>query len=111
MTPKARILAAAADDIRAFCMSNADAAQASRYARFFTEGYDPYGIPKETWEANRLRFYDQYRDRRLLRSPTCCRCETNSTGRHFSASVPGSSAGCGTGHTQMSSAASFWAPV
>lgn len=63
MTPKTRILALAAADIRAFCAENASAEQAARYARFFREGYDPYGIPKETWEANRLRFYEQYRDR------------------------------------------------
>ena len=63
MTPKTKILATAAADIRAFCAANANAAQAARYAKFFTEGYDPYGITKEVWEANRLRFYEQYRDR------------------------------------------------
>jgi hypothetical protein len=52
--PKTNILAAAAAEIRAFC-----AAHAARYAIFFREGYDPYGIPKEIWEANRLRFYEQ----------------------------------------------------
>jgi 3-methyladenine DNA glycosylase AlkD len=61
--PKSKILAAAAAEIRAFCAANANAAQAARYARFFTEGYDPYGITKGIWEANRLRFYEQYRDR------------------------------------------------
>ena len=63
MTTKNRILAAAAADIRAFCAANADPARAARYARFFTEGYDAYGIPKDAWEANRLRFYEQYRNR------------------------------------------------
>ncbi len=63
MAPKTRMLAAIAGEIRAFCAANADAAQAARYARFFTEGYDPYGIPKEVWEADRLRFYEQYHER------------------------------------------------
>jgi len=63
VTTKSKILSAAAAEIRAFCSANADAAQAARYARFFKEGYDPYGISKEIWEANRLRFYDLYRDR------------------------------------------------
>ena len=63
MTPKTKILAKAVADVRAFCKEHADAAQAARYARFFTEGYDPYGITKEIWEANDRRFYEQYRER------------------------------------------------
>jgi 3-methyladenine DNA glycosylase AlkD len=63
MMVKTKTIAAAAAEIRAFCAASADAAQAARYAKFFTEGYDPYGIPKDTWEANRLRFYEQYRDK------------------------------------------------
>ncbi|MBN2329354.1 MAG: hypothetical protein JXR73_19590 [Candidatus Omnitrophica bacterium] len=34
-------------EIRRFCESKADEKQAQRYARFFTEGYDAYGISSE----------------------------------------------------------------
>jgi 3-methyladenine DNA glycosylase AlkD len=53
-------------DIRAFCARHASRAEARRYARFFTEGYDPYGIDKATWEANAARFYDAFRERFTL---------------------------------------------
>jgi len=51
----------ALSDIRSFCAKHANKAQAERYRKFFTEGYDPYGIPKDTWEANRLVFFERYR--------------------------------------------------
>jgi hypothetical protein len=53
MTRKTALLSAAAAEIRAFCIENANQAQAKRYERFFNEGYDAYGIPKDVWEANR----------------------------------------------------------
>ena len=61
--PKANTLKKALREVRAFCAEHADAALVARYARFFREGYDAYGISKEIWEANRRRFYEQYRDR------------------------------------------------
>ncbi len=62
MTRKAGVLAAALADIRAFCQQHADEVQAQRYTRFFTEGYDAYGISKDVWEANETRFFEKYRD-------------------------------------------------
>lgn len=48
-------------EVRAFCRANADPAVVAKYAKYFKEGYDGYGIGKEVWEANRTRFYDKYR--------------------------------------------------
>ena len=41
-------------EVRAFCEANADPDRARRYARFFTEGYDAYGVDYRTpsWELN-----------------------------------------------------------
>ena len=63
MAKKAAILEPALAEIREFCADNSSEANAKRYARFFTEGYDAYGIPKEVWESNRSRFYHKYQDR------------------------------------------------
>ena len=60
-------VSAALADIRDFCRSHADPEQAERYRRFFTEGYDPHGVRKEAFEANRLTFYERYRDRLSLK--------------------------------------------
>ncbi len=57
-----KILNNAVTEIRAFCQANADPAVVKKYAKYFKEGYDGYGIGKEVWEANRTRFYDKYRN-------------------------------------------------
>jgi 3-methyladenine DNA glycosylase AlkD len=61
------VVSAALADIRAFCQAHADPVQADRYRRFFTEGYDPYGVGKEVFEANRLAFYERYKDQLSLK--------------------------------------------
>ena len=43
-----------AEDIRTYCRANADKAQVKKYARFFTEGYDAYGLSKEAFQ-NKVR--------------------------------------------------------
>jgi 3-methyladenine DNA glycosylase AlkD len=60
-------VSAAVADIRAFCQAHSDPAQADRYRRFFTEGYDPYGVGKEVFAANRLTFYERYKDQLSLK--------------------------------------------
>jgi len=57
---------AAVDEIRAFCQGNADPRMVTKYAKYFKEGYDGYGIAKEVWEENGTRFYEKYRDRLTL---------------------------------------------
>lgn len=49
-------------EIRSFCLANADEKQAARYARYFKEGYDPYGIAGDLWKNHELDFYNAYRD-------------------------------------------------
>jgi 3-methyladenine DNA glycosylase AlkD len=62
LTESSDVLAKAFAEIRAFCVQHADPAIVAKYSRYFTEGYDGYGISKETWEVNRLLFYDRYRE-------------------------------------------------
>jgi 3-methyladenine DNA glycosylase AlkD len=43
--PARRTIAAAiSDEVRSFCLANADPQRARRYTRYFTEGYDAYGV-------------------------------------------------------------------
>lgn len=63
MPGKDALLHKVAGEMREFCAANANKAQAKKYARFFTAGYDAYGVSKEIWETNRTRFYKTYKDR------------------------------------------------
>jgi len=57
-------LAAAVEEIRAFCASNADPAIVKKYAKYFKEGYDGYGVSREIWESPaRKQLSDGYRER------------------------------------------------
>ena len=38
------------EEIRSFCRTNADEAVVKKYSRYFKEGYDAYGVPKEKYE-------------------------------------------------------------
>jgi 3-methyladenine DNA glycosylase AlkD len=40
-------------EIHAFCEAHADARQVARYARYFREGYDAYGVHQDVWEAQK----------------------------------------------------------
>jgi 3-methyladenine DNA glycosylase AlkD len=40
-------------EIRAFCEAHADARQVARYARYFKEGYDAYGVHQDVWEQQK----------------------------------------------------------
>jgi len=40
-------------EIRKFCRNNADQARVRKYARFFTEGYDAYGVDPKLMERQR----------------------------------------------------------
>jgi 3-methyladenine DNA glycosylase AlkD len=56
-TKKLRAIAA---DFREFCAANADEERARRYDRYFTEGYDAWGIPKEVWEEKKDELIERY---------------------------------------------------
>jgi len=49
-----------ASEFRAFCKANADEQRAQRYDRYFTEGYDAWGIPKEIWEQKKAELIELY---------------------------------------------------
>jgi 3-methyladenine DNA glycosylase AlkD len=51
-----------ASKIRSFCAENANEKLASRYARFFTEGYDAYGLTKEAMEEHSKKFFEAYKE-------------------------------------------------
>ena len=49
-------------EIRDFCSTNADEKTAARYAKFFKEGYDAYGIDKDLWEQQKTYWIETYRE-------------------------------------------------
>jgi 3-methyladenine DNA glycosylase AlkD len=38
------------EEIRSYCQANADVANVKKYSRYFKEGYDAYGVPREKYE-------------------------------------------------------------
>ena len=54
-------LEAMVGEIRSFCGENADEKTVSRYARFFREGYDAYGLTKEEMEEYTKRFREAHK--------------------------------------------------
>jgi len=56
----ARKLEKIAADIRAFCRAHADPALAKKYAIYFKEGYDAYGVPGEATEKEKKRLREVY---------------------------------------------------
>lgn len=49
-------------EIRDFCIARADEKQAAKYARYFKEGYDAYGLPGDIWKEHEYHFYKAYKD-------------------------------------------------
>ncbi len=47
-------------EIRTFCLEHADEKQVEKYARFFTEGYDAYGVRKEIFFEEKDRFIEAH---------------------------------------------------
>ena len=54
----ARKLETIAEEIRAFCRRNADPALVKKYAIYFKEGYDAYGVPGAASEKEKKRLRD-----------------------------------------------------
>jgi len=48
--------------IRSFCLSNADQTIVKKYAHFFTEGYDAYGIEPKLLEKQREKWLIEWRE-------------------------------------------------
>ncbi|MGE5483545.1 MAG: DNA alkylation repair protein [Ignavibacteriales bacterium] len=49
-------------EIRDFCRANADESQAAKYSKYFQEGYDGYGVPRNVWEEHQYDFYKAHKD-------------------------------------------------
>jgi 3-methyladenine DNA glycosylase AlkD len=49
-------------EIRSFCEANSDEKQAQRYARFFTEGYDAYGVGQDAFMEKKAELVEKHRE-------------------------------------------------
>ena len=48
-------------EIRTFCEENTDAAIIKKYAYYFKEGYDGWGLSREIYEAGKIQFIEKYK--------------------------------------------------
>jgi len=48
-------------EIRRFCEKNANPEIVEKYSRYFTEGYDAYGLDQKTYESQRDRWMEQWK--------------------------------------------------
>lgn len=62
MAANSKQLARIVNEIRSFCKAHADAKQAERYERYFTEGYDPYGVPDRVMLPQREKWFEQHKE-------------------------------------------------
>ncbi len=55
LAPKLKIPQQVAEEIRAFCETHTDPVRVKKYARYFVEGYDAYGVDHKLpeWDASR----------------------------------------------------------
>jgi len=49
-------------EINTFCEQNADPGIVKKYARYFTEGYDAYGIPPKIFEDQKTKWLEFWKD-------------------------------------------------
>ncbi len=50
------------DEIRKFCKKNADEKIVQKYAKYFVEGYDAYGVDGKLSEEQRKVWFEKYKD-------------------------------------------------
>jgi hypothetical protein len=50
-------------EIRKFCEQNADPQIVKKYARYFKEGYDAYGLTQQIFEAQRDKWLDSWKQK------------------------------------------------
>lgn len=60
--PTKKVLQSILEEIREFCRNHADEKQSTRYARFFTEGYDAYGVDAKLIVEQKDVWIEKYRD-------------------------------------------------
>jgi 3-methyladenine DNA glycosylase AlkD len=57
---KSQIIQSKLQEIRDFCLAHADPARVQKYARYFVEGYDAYGIEQKVYEEQRDRWIKEF---------------------------------------------------
>ncbi len=57
---KSQIIQNRLKEIRDFCLAQADPARVPKYARYFVEGYDAYGIEQKVYEKQRDRWIKEF---------------------------------------------------
>jgi 3-methyladenine DNA glycosylase AlkD len=57
---KSQIIQSKLQEIRDFCLAHADPARVQKYARYFVEGYDAYGIEPKLYEEQRDRWIKEF---------------------------------------------------
>lgn len=69
-------------EIRDFCKRNSDPAIVKKYSRYFKEGYDGYGIDKDVYKAQSLKWIADWKDEMSLDSYLDLADQLFKTGRY-----------------------------
>lgn len=73
-------------EIRRFCEKNANPEIVKKYSRYFTEGYDAYGLDQKTFESQRDKWLEQWRKDLTLNDFLLLGDKLVSTGKYEEAS-------------------------
>ncbi len=73
-------------EIRKFCEKNADKNNVKKYSRYFTEGYDAYGLGRQVFESQRDEWLEKWKDEFSFRDYLCLGDKLVSTGKYEEAS-------------------------
>ena len=74
-------------EIRAFCEKNANPDIVKKYSRFFTEGYDAYGLTQEIFESQRDKWLEAWNKDFTIKDYLRLGDRLVSTGKYEEASV------------------------
>jgi len=73
-------------EIRRFCEQNANASLEKKYSRYFTEGYDAYGLDRETIEKQRDNWLESWKNEMTIDDYILLGNRLISTGKYEEAS-------------------------
>ncbi|MGD8535042.1 MAG: DNA alkylation repair protein [Candidatus Aminicenantes bacterium] len=73
-------------EIRRFCEKNTNPEIEKKYSRYFTEGYDAYGLDQKTYESQRDKWLEQWKDDLTLNDFLLLGDRLISTGKYEEAS-------------------------
>jgi 3-methyladenine DNA glycosylase AlkD len=74
-------------EIRRFCEQNANASLVKKYSRYFTEGYDAYGLDREKIEAQRDKWLESWKNELTVDDYILLGNRLISTGKYEEASL------------------------